>query len=75
MLLQPGHDRGGIALAQRAFAEGDAAAGQRLLDEFQWEPRGWEHRFWSRFDTKQSLKGEAFSPDGQRIADRDSPRP
>jgi DNA-binding beta-propeller fold protein YncE len=67
---------GKLALAQRAFEDGDGRLALQYLEECQWNLRGWEHRhLWTRFNSQQTLTGHtgyvnsvAFSPDGQRLA-------
>jgi sugar lactone lactonase YvrE len=57
------------------FAEGNGGVAVQLLDECQWNLRGWEHRhLWTRFNSKQTFLGHtsyvysvAWSPDGQRL--------
>ncbi len=64
-----------LARAQSAFENNDAALALRLLEECQWDLRGWEHRYlWTRLSSKATFVGHtdevtgvAFSPDGRRI--------
>src|SRR5262249_40742940 len=66
---------GKLARAQREFQDGHGGLALQLLDEGQWDLRGWEfNHLWTRFNSRQtfvgpaSFYGLAFSPDGRRIA-------
>ncbi len=66
---------GQLARAQSAFENNNAVLALQLLDECQWDLRGWEHRhLWTRLSSKATFAGHshlvtsvAFSPDGRRI--------
>jgi tetratricopeptide (TPR) repeat protein len=66
---------GQLARAQSAFENNDTALVLQLLDECQWDLRGWEHRhLWTRLSSKATFAGHtgqvssvAFSPDGRHI--------
>jgi len=66
---------GQLARAQSAFENNDARVALQLLEECQWDLRGWEHRhLWTRLSSKATFVGHtssvtsvAFSPDGRRI--------
>ena len=66
---------GKLMLAQNDFESGNGGLALHYLEECQWNPRGWEHRYlWTRINARQTLVGHtgqvwsaAFSPDGKRI--------
>jgi len=66
---------GQLARAKSAFENNDAALALQLLEECQWDLRGWEHRhLWTRLSSKATFVGHtdevrsvAFSLDGRRI--------
>jgi hypothetical protein len=66
-----------IALAQRAWQDGDVQHARDLLDACRWDFRGWEHAYLRHLfdETYQTFRGHthwvhsvSFSPDGKRLA-------
>lgn len=65
-----------IALAQRAWENGNVGHARTVLDACQWNLRGWEHDYlYTLFNRNQttlfghtrSVRSVSFSPDGRRI--------